>query len=254
MALWWRRRSSGRRAASDVGRAGKSLGARVRRAVIRTLVGGIALLLSLLLMLRFVDPPVWSWQLHRMLNPPRGYPDQIMHRWVDIESIPRTMQLAVIASEDQRFPLHSGIDTQAIGQALEEALDGERLRGASTLTQQTAKNLLLWPGRDWLRKGLEVPLALMLELLWGKQRILEVYLNIVEFGPGVYGVAAASEYWFNRPISKLSPWQAARLAAILPNPWHYSAEPPGPYVLKRSQWIERQMGQLGTGWLSPLYK
>jgi len=233
-------------------RHNRGLFARVRRLLLWLLAGGVGTLLTLLLLLRYVDPPVWSWQVHRMLNPPAGYPDQTRHRWVDLESIPRSVQLAVIASEDQRFPLHSGVDTKAIGEAVEEALDGGPLRGASTLTQQTAKNLLLWPGRDWLRKGLELPLALLLEGLWGKERILEVYLNIVEFGPGVYGVAAASEYWFERPLSELSPAQAARLAAILPNPWHYRAEPPGRYVLKRSHWIERQMNQLGLAWLSPL--
>ncbi|MBV1787254.1 monofunctional biosynthetic peptidoglycan transglycosylase [Marinobacterium sp. D7] len=216
------------------------------------LLGGFGALLSLLLILRFVDPPIWSWQLHRLLNPPEGYPAEVRHQWRALDKIPRSVQLAVIASEDQRFPLHAGVDTRAISQALEDAMAGDRLRGASTLTQQTAKNLLLWPGRDWLRKGLELPLALLLELMWGKERILEVYLNIVEFGPGVYGVAAASEYWFKRPLSQLTPSQAARLAAILPNPWQYRAEPPGRYVLERSHWIERQMMQLGVAWLSPL--
>ncbi|KEA63217.1 Monofunctional biosynthetic peptidoglycan transglycosylase [Marinobacterium lacunae] len=231
----------------------RSLFVRVRNGLLWLFGGSFALLLSLLVLMRYVNPPVWSWQLHRMINPPAGYPDQVRHQWRDLDTIPRSVQLAVIASEDQRFPLHSGVDTKAIGQALEEALEGERLRGASTLTQQTAKNLLLWPGRDWLRKGLELPLALLLELVWGKERILEVYLNIVEFGPGVYGVAAASEYWFNKPVSQLTPSQAARLAAILPNPWQYSAEPPSRYVLKRSYWIERQMSQLGFSWLSPLH-
>lgn len=226
--------------------------AKLRRVLLRLLLVLIAALLLLLLLLRYLDPPVWSWQIHRWLNPPEGFSGDFYHQWVDLDQIPEAMQLAVIASEDQRFPLHSGVDTQAIGQAVDEALQGEGLRGASTLTQQTAKNLLLWPGRDWLRKGLELPLAFLLEWIWGKERILEVYLNIAEFGPGVFGVGAASEYWYHRSVTELTPAQAARLAAILPNPWRYSAEPPGPYVLQRSRWIQRQMRQLGTGWLAPV--
>ncbi|MES9980871.1 MAG: transglycosylase domain-containing protein, partial [Candidatus Thiodiazotropha sp. 6PLUC5] len=126
------------------------------------------------------------------------------------------------------------------------------LRGASTLTQQTVKNLFLWPQRDWIRKALEVALALMLELLWDKQRILEVYLNIVEFGPGVFGIGAASEYWFQTTADRLTEQQAARLAAVLPNPWRYQANPPTPYVAERSHWVESQMKQLGYAWLTPI--
>lgn len=246
-----RSRNQGRRS-----RGGLSRGARLRRWLLRALLialtGALGLLLALLLLFKYVDPPTWSWRIHRALNPPAGYPDQVWHRWVGLDAIPLSVQLAVVASEDQRFPLHGGIDTHAIGEAIGDALEGERLRGASTLTQQTAKNLLLWPGRDWLRKGLELPLALALELIWGKARILEVYLNIVEFGPGVYGVQAAGEYWFGTPVERLSGWQAARLAAVLPNPWQYRAEPPGPYILTRSRWIQRQMAQLGDNWLAPI--
>ncbi|WP_432697999.1 monofunctional biosynthetic peptidoglycan transglycosylase [Marinobacterium sp. YM272] len=226
--------------------------ARFRRALLWLLLGTVGVLLALLLVLKYLDPPVWSWQMHRWFNPPEEFSGKFYHQWVDLEEIPLSMQLAVVASEDQRFPLHSGVDTQAIGEAVNEALEGEGLRGASTLTQQTAKNLLLWPGRDWLRKGLELPLAFLLEWIWGKERILEVYLNIAEFGPGVFGVGAASEYWYQRPVQTISDNQAARLAAILPNPWRYSAQPPGPYVQKRARWIERQMRQLGLAWLDPI--
>ena len=225
---------------------------RLLRGLAWILLIGFVLLLMVLVVLKYVDPPSWSWRVHRALNPPPGYPAEIRHQWTDLESIPVAMQLAVVAAEDQRFPLHGGIDTHAIGQALNDALEGEPLRGASTLTQQTSKNLLLWPGRDWLRKGMELPLALALEQVWGKRRILEVYLNIAEFGPGVYGVGAAAEYWFGVPVQQLQPWQAARLAAILPNPWRYRADPPGAWVLQRSRWIQRQMRQLGPAWLAPL--
>ncbi|MEW8563275.1 MAG: biosynthetic peptidoglycan transglycosylase, partial [Candidatus Thiodiazotropha sp.] len=152
----------------------------------------LLLLLASILTLRFIDPPTWSWKLQRELNPPVDYPLVSRHEWWDLEVIPPTMQLAVVASEDQNFPHHMGIDLTAIQQVLDDAGEGKALRGASTLTQQTAKNLFLWPHRDWSRKLLEGGLALLIELLWDKRRILEVYLNIAEFGPGVYGVAAAS--------------------------------------------------------------
>ncbi len=218
----------------------------------RALVVAGLLLTLLVFSLRVVDPPVWSWLIWRELSNPAGYPDEYRHQWVDLEQIPVNVQLAVVAAEDQRFPLHGGIDLQAVRQALDEALDGKGLRGASTLTQQTAKNLFLWPGRDWVRKGLEAPLALMLEGMLGKRRILELYLNIVEFAPGVYGVGAASEYWYRRPIEQVTADQAARLAAILPNPWLYQAQPPGAYVRQRARWIRRQMQQLGPGWIEQL--
>jgi monofunctional biosynthetic peptidoglycan transglycosylase len=162
------------------------------------------------------------------------------------------MLLAVVAAEDQRFPLHHGLDLRAIHDSLQDALDGEGLRGASTLTQQTVKNLFLWEGRSWLRKGLEAGLALLLELLWDKRRILEVYLNIIEFGPGIYGVEAASVHWYQRSADSLTTSQAAHLAAVLPNPWRYRPVSASAFVEERAQWIEQQMQQLGHGWLQPV--
>jgi len=215
-------------------------------------MGWLSLSLLVILVLRYVDPPVWSWQIQRELNPPDNYPEHRYHDWRKLNQIAPAMLLAVVAAEDQRFPLHPGIDFNAINDSLQEAAAGRGLRGASTLTQQTAKNLFLWQGRDWFRKGLEAGLALLLELVWGKQRILEVYLNIVEFGPGVYGVEAGSMYWFQRSAENLTPRQAASLAAVLPNPWRYRAEPPSPYVADRARWIETQMMQLGNAWLIPV--
>ncbi len=220
--------------------------------LLRLTLGWLTLTLLVVLLLRYVNPPVWSWMILRALDPPRKYPEQAYHEWRELDQIAPAMLLAVVAGEDQRFPLHHGIDFTAINDSLEDALAGKGLRGASTLTQQTAKNLFLWEGRNWFRKGLEAGLALLLELLWSKQRILEVYLNIVEFGPGVYGVEAASEYWFQRSSATLTSRQAARLAAVLPNPWRYRAEPPSPYVIERARWIERQMKQLGYAWLIPV--
>ena len=220
--------------------------------LLRLVLAWLALTLLVILLLRFVDPPVWSWMILRAIDPPNGYPAHYYHEWRDLEEIAPVMPLAVVAAEDQRFPRHYGLDFDAINDSVQDALDGKGLRGASTLTQQTAKNLFLWEGRNWFRKGLEAGLALLLELIWGKQRILEVYLNIVEFGPGVYGVEAASEYWYQRSAATLSARQAARLAAVLPNPWRYRPEPPSAYVVERSRWIERQMRQLGDAWLAPV--
>jgi monofunctional biosynthetic peptidoglycan transglycosylase len=238
------------RAAATKRRAG--LARRLVNWLLLGLLGWFGLSLLVIGLLRFIDPPIWSWRVQRALAPPENYPAQPQHRWREIEQIAPAMLLAVVAAEDQRFPQHHGLDLTAIQQALQQAWRGEGLRGASTLTQQTVKNLFLWEGRDWMRKLLEAGLALLLELLWDKQRILEVYLNIVEFGPGVYGVEAASDYWYRRSAANLTRTQAAQLAAILPNPWRYRANPPSPHVAARAQWIEQQMQQLGYVWLIPI--
>jgi monofunctional biosynthetic peptidoglycan transglycosylase len=210
------------------------------------------LLVTSILSLRFIDPPTWSWKLQRELNPPDGYPAESRHQWRDLEQIPRAVQLAAVASEDQNFPYHSGLDLDAIQEALNEAEQGKSLRGASTITQQTVKNLFLWPQKDWSRKVLEGGLSLLLEVLWDKERILEVYLNIVEFGPGIYGIAAASDHWYQQPLDQLNTNQVARLVAVLPNPWRYRAEPPSPYIAERAVWIQKQMEKLGYVWLRPV--
>lgn len=167
-------------------------------------------LLVLLLVLRFVPPPTSSF----MLQSP--YP--VSQHWISIDKLPAYVSLALVASEDQRFPEHFGVDWAAISKALNQYDDGGGLRGASTITQQTAKNLLLWPGRSFVRKGMEAMVALSLEAIWGKKRILEVYLNIAEFGKGIYGVEAASLHYFGKPASKLSRNETARLAVLLPSP------------------------------------
>lgn len=221
----------------------------VLRLTFQFVLGVCILVITTIVLLRYFDPPTWSWKIQREFSKPAGYSEITRHQWVGLDRIAPSVQLAVVAAEDQRFPYHFGIDPEAIMDALEEADRGKRLRGASTLTQQTAKNLFLWSNRDLPRKVLEMGIALLLELLWDKQRILEVYLNIAEFGPGVFGVGAASLYWFQAPVDDLSNKQAARLAAVLPNPWHYRAHPASPYVVERSGWIEQQMEQLGYDWL-----
>lgn len=204
----------------------------------------LIVLLALLITLRFVPPPTSAF----MLQSP--YP--VSQQWVSINKLPAHVALAIVAAEDQRFPAHFGVDITEIRNAWERFDDGGGLRGASTITQQTAKNLLLWPGRSMLRKGLEATLALSLEVIWGKKRILEVYLNIAEFGQGIYGVEAASQHYFGKPASQLSRNEAARLAVILPSPRNRDPRQLTPYLRERVAWVEQQMRQLGAGYLKPL--
>lgn len=166
--------------------------------------------------------------------------------WVSMDEISPWMGLAVIAAEDQKFPQHWGFDVSAIEKALAHNERNEnRIRGASTLSQQTAKNLFLWDGRSWVRKGLEAGLTLGMETVWSKKRILTVYLNIAEFGDGVFGVEAAAQRYFHKPASRLSLSESALLAAVLPNPIRFKANAPSGYVRNRQAWIMRQMRQLG---------
>ncbi len=167
------------------------------------------------------------------------------HDWVPLDSISNTIQLAVICSEDQKFMEHDGFDIKAIKEAIEYNKKGEKIRGASTISQQTAKNAFLWPGRNWVRKGLETYFTFLIELLWSKERILEVYLNSVEMGKGVYGVEAASEYWFQKNAKSLSLYEAAAIAAVLPNPQVYKANPASSYIQKRKLWIVGQIKNYG---------
>lgn len=198
----------------------------------------LLLLALILLLLRFVPPPTTAFMLQS------DYP--VTQSWVDLDELPTHMALAVVASEDQRFPDHFGVDFTAISNAIEDYGDGEQLRGASTITQQTAKNLFLWPGRSLFRKGLEAGLAMSLETVWGKQRILEVYLNIAEFGRGIYGVEAASRHYFNMSARHLTADQAARLAVLLPNPRHRNPNQLSRELEQRVSWIKRQMKQLSS--------
>ncbi|WP_241898822.1 MULTISPECIES: monofunctional biosynthetic peptidoglycan transglycosylase [unclassified Erwinia] len=164
--------------------------------------------------------------------------------WVGRDEISSWMKLAVIAAEDQKFPVHWGFDVAAIQSVLDDAHDGQ-MRGASTLSQQTAKNLFLWDGHSWIRKGLEAGLTVGIETVWSKRRILTVYLNVAEFGKGIFGVEAASRHYFHKPASRLTPAEAALLAAVLPSPLRFRADAPSAYLRQRQLWIMRQMRQLG---------
>ncbi len=164
------------------------------------------------------------------------------YQWRGLNDISPNLVNAVIASEDARFCSHNGFDMEAIQKALDHNADGGRVRGGSTISQQTAKNVFLWPSRDWVRKGLEAGYTVLIETFWGKRRIMEVYLNVVEWAPGVYGAQAASRHWFNKNARDLTPREAARLAAILPAPRRYQAADPGPYVRRRGARVQAAMG------------
>ncbi|MAX50904.1 MAG: monofunctional biosynthetic peptidoglycan transglycosylase [Methylophaga sp.] len=210
------------------------------------------LLLSLLIVLpfRWLNPPVSMVMLERWLT----HDDySIQQTWLSWDEMPKKAALAVITSEDQRFPIHQGFDVDAIMKALNEAEEGGRLRGASTISQQVAKNMFLWTGRSWLRKGLEVWFTSLIEVTWGKQRILEVYMNIAEWGPGVFGIEAASQHHFGKRASQLTDMQAALLASTLPSPLKYDPARPAQHLIDRARWNLAQQRKLGgTNWLAPI--
>lgn len=189
----------------------------------------------MVLALRWLPPPTTAFMLQSEVKP-------VQYRWVPAAAIAEPARKAAVAAEDQKFWTHRGFDLEAIEKALEHNQKSRRKRGASTISQQVAKNLFLWPGRSYLRKGVEVSFTVLIEWLWPKQRILEVYLNIAEFGPGIYGVEAAAQRFFGKPAARLLPEEAARLAAVLPNPRKWRADRPGPYVQSRTAAILRLMG------------
>jgi monofunctional biosynthetic peptidoglycan transglycosylase len=197
--------------------------------------------------LRFLNPPTTAFivadRVRAAFAAPRDY--RFQQRWVDWAQISRSAKLAVIASEDQRFAEHFGFDFLQIERALSERDRGVSVRGASTISQQTAKNLFLWGGQSWVRKGLEAYFTLLIEACWPKTRILEVYLNIAEFGQGVWGVGAASERYFKQTPARLNRSQSALLAAVLPNPTLLRVTAPSKYVRARQAWILKQMNALG---------
>jgi monofunctional biosynthetic peptidoglycan transglycosylase len=200
-----------------------------------------------ILLLRWLPPPMTSFMVNRQFAAWRDRDRQyrLRYRWADLKQISPHLRIAVVAAEDQKFPQHLGFDLESISDAWKEHENGHRLRGASTISQQVAKNLFLWPGRSYLRKGLEAYFTVLIEVLWPKRRILEVYLNVVEFGKGIYGAAEASRAFFGRSPGQLSREQAARLAAVLPNPLRLHAEYPSWYVEGRTRWILEQMELLG---------
>ena len=191
-----------------------------------------AFVLGQVLLFRVVAPPVTFLMLERLAEG-RG----LHESWRPLARISAALPLAVVAAEDARFCEHHGFDWASMRAAAEHDAEGGRVRGGSTLSQQTAKNVFLWPHRDYVRKGLEAGYTVLIEALWGKRRILETYLNVVEWGPGVYGAQAAAQHWFHVDADRLTPAQADRLAAILPSPLRWRAAQPGRYVARRSRSI-----------------
>lgn len=209
----------------------------------------LLMLLSVLqvLLFRFIDPPVSAFMVARQFQAwgDGDWGFRIAQDWRDLDRIASSLPLAIIASEDQNFADHHGFDFKAIQKARKHNARGRKLRGASTISQQLARNLFLWSGRSWVRKGLEAWYTVLIESLWPKRRIVEVYANVAEFGDGVYGAQSAARAFFGKDAARLSAPESARLAAVLPSPKRYNARNPGPYVQRRTSAIQRQMRQIG---------
>ena len=210
-----------------------------RRPLLRRILAiGLGVPLAMVLFYRFVPPPITPLMVIRLVQGQGLNKD-----WMPLSAISPDLQRAVMAGEDGKFCTHHGFDWSAIDNAMDVYEEGGHVLGASTISMQTAKNLFLWPGRDFVRKGVEAVFTVMMEALWPKRRIMEVYLNIIEFGPGVYGAQAASQRFFHEDASQLTAAQAAHLIAVLPRPLKWSADEPGPYMNKRSRVIG---GRIGT--------
>lgn len=220
---------------------------RIARSLLTALVGAAALMVLLVLALRWINPLTSTFMMSSRLEAlfAGAHRHQTHFQWVDLEQISPQAALAVIASEDQQFPFHAGFDFKSIRAAVRHNAVSRHKRGASTISQQVAKNLFLWSGRSLVRKGLEAGFTLLIELCWPKERILEVYLNIAEFGPGIYGVQAAAQHFYHKDARRLNRADSALLAAVLPNPARFRVEAPSNYVLSRRDWIAEQMAELG---------
>lgn len=214
----------------------------IRRWVARILLFFFVSTILAVVIYRFAPVPVTPLMLLRLYEQhKKGETVQLHHHWVALSHMSAHMPVAVIASEDQRFMQHHGFDFREIGNALSDQLDGKRRRGGSTISQQTAKNVFLWPGRSWVRKGFEVYFTVLIEIFWSKERIIEVYLNSIEMGQGIYGADAVAEYHFNTTADKLTKSQCALIAASLPNPRRYNSARPNGYMLRRQARILREM-------------
>jgi monofunctional glycosyltransferase len=215
--------------------------------LLRILVAFFVLSIASVFLFKWVAVPITPLMLIRCAEQKADGKDMVLkHDWVSLDKISPKLQLAVVCSEDQNYLKHYGFDWGAIQKAMKQNELGKKIRGASTISQQTAKNVFLWTGRSYLRKGLEAYFTLLIELIWSKERIMEVYLNSIEMGSGVYGAEAAANYWFKKSCDKLNKDESAAIAAILPNPLKYVANPPSAYVQKRKVWIKQQMSFWGN--------
>lgn len=207
-----------------------------------------------MLALRWLNPPTTAYMLETAARLERraGHDVALHHRWVPYERISQAMRLAVVASEDQTFPDNHGFDIRAIRKAIRHNARSDTLHGASTITQQVAKNLFLWPARTYFRKAIGAYFTILIDLTWSKQRVLEMYLNIAQFGPALFGVGAAARRYFGRPAAALTRSQAALLAGVLPNPDDLDPAHPSAYLYGRQAWILEQMDHLGRGYLADI--
>lgn len=220
---------------------------RIWTIVWKTCVAFFILSIVSVVIFRWVPVPLTPLMLIRNIEQIGDGKGVVMeHDWVPLEEISPKLQLAVVCSEDQNYLKHFGVDWGAVQKAMKENEKGKRVRGGSTITQQTAKNVFLWQGRSYLRKGLELWFTLLIEVFWSKERIMEVYLNSIEMGNGIYGAEAASQYWFHKPAKKLTKDEAAAIAAILPNPLRLKANPASGYIINRKAWIKQQMNFWGN--------
>lgn len=216
------------------------------RFIAQTCLGFILLSLLLVTAYRFLPAPFTPLMAIRGMEKEDASTREIEYQWKDLSSISGNMQLAVVCSEDQNFVLHNGIDFVAMEKAYKHNKKGKKIRGASTISQQTAKNLFLWPSRNYVRKAIELYFTGLMELLWTKRDIMQAYLNIIELGDGVYGVEAAAKRYFKKPSQDLSRTDAALMAVLLPAPLKYSAVKPGPFVRKRQLWVLTQMNHFSN--------
>ncbi|REG87123.1 monofunctional biosynthetic peptidoglycan transglycosylase [Algoriphagus antarcticus] len=218
----------------------------VWRLIWKTTMWFLIISVGLTVIYRFIPVPITPLMVIRVFEQAFDSEKEVRLRkdWVPFSEISKNAPQAVYASEDQKFLVHNGFDIDAMKKAWENNKKGKRVKGASTITQQTVKNVFLWPSRSYIRKGLEAYFTVLVELIWSKERIMEVYLNVIEMGDGIYGIEAASQTYYNKPASKLNRNQAAMIAAVLPNPRRWSPAKPTSYIIGRQSWILRQMNNL----------
>lgn len=215
--------------------------------LLKIIIGFLVLSIVSVIIFRWVPVPVTPLMIIRCIEQKSdGKTMKMEHDWVSLEKISPKLQLAVVCSEDQNYLKHFGFDWGAIEKAMKANESGKKIRGGSTITQQTAKNVFLWPGRSYVRKAFEAWFTLLIEIFWSKERIMEVYLNSIEMGNGVYGAEAAAQHWFKKSAVKLNKDESAAIAAVLPNPLKYVANPPSTYISKRKNWIKQQMSFWGN--------
>lgn len=220
---------------------------RIFKVILRIILIFLILSVGTTIIFRWVPVPITPLMLIRCVEQKsNGKELRLKHNWVSLDKISPKLQLAVVCSEDQNYLKHFGFDWGAIQKAIKHNETSKHIRGASTISQQTAKNVFLWPGRSRIRKAFEVYFTLLIEIFWSKERIMEIYLNSIEMGNGIYGAEAAAKFWFNKSAEHLTKDESSAITAILPNPLHYLANPPSPYISKRKAWIKQQMSFWGN--------